>query len=765
MHYRESPIFYDQTGRRWHKVSRALLVFFVMMAGSATWVLPQITEPVRVAGFDEQGPVAAASERKPVPTPEEITYSFPDWEKIPILGEGPLLRVIQSAHRLGGVVATDPFSESVYRTLSPEELKLMEGSVYAIERYGKTNGKRIALTFDDGPNARYSPEILDILSREKAPSTFFVIGSNTVRYPEIIERIVREGHLLGNHTFTHADIDLVGPRQAHEEINATARVILTTSNRYTMYMRPPYVGVDDRSTRGGILSILRAQQMGYIVTGFTIDTEDWQFAKGRKPMLPPLSGQDEVVLLHDAGGDRSRTIEYVERFIAYAKSQGYTFATLDALYPTTPALTGIATATFADKATYWIAKILLIAPKTLLTYLFFLTVGATLLTTVGFIALALFHVNVMERRRRIRYHPFVSILVPAYNEGKVIGKTIKSLLRSQYPDFEIIVIDDGSTDETRKVALSFQSSGKVRVLTKENGGKASALNAGLAAALGEIIVTLDGDTIFTPTTVRQLVRHFADPSIGAVAGVIKVGNRSNILTKWQALEYISGIAVDRQAQGIMQAIAIVPGACSAWRKSAIIEAGGHSSATLAEDCDLTLAIQKAGYRIVQEMHAIAYTEAPDSLRALMKQRFRWTFGNMQSLWKHRGMIGRRRYGFLGLVVMPFFVFTIFVPLLFTPFVYIQLIVSLLNGDWVTAVVYFGIFTLVHLVLATVAVLLSRERFSLIFLVPFYRMIYDPIRVYILYASFVAALKGRRNGWGKLQRTGAVNLGSRTLATG
>jgi len=756
MQTQESPIFYDNSGKRWKNIIRALLVFFTMLAGASIWVLPQIAAPVQVTGFHDQ-PIASAAVREPAPTPEAITYSFPNWATIPIIGEGPLVRVVRVAHRLDGEVAEDPFTGRVYRNLTQEELVQIGGNQYSIERYGATHGKRIALTFDDGPDPRYSPGILDILAREHVPSTFFVMGSNMVRYPALAQRLIQEGHIVGNHTFSHADIDLVGPTRAYEEINATARVISDVVGQYSLYFRPPYIGHDDRSTRGGILSILRAQQMGYVVTGFTIDTQDWQFSRGLEPTLPPLSGADEVILLHDSGGDRSRTLEYIERFIGYARSQGYTFVTLNELYPLNPPLTGRAETSFADQATSLMTKIFFIAPQKLLSYLFYVTAGITLVTSTGFITLATIYMRQTKNVGKIPFKPFVSVLVPAYNEGRVISTTIQSLLLSRYPDYEIVVIDDGSTDDTREVARSFISTGRVRVISKENGGKASALNAGHAASLGDILVTLDGDTIFTPDTIGQLVRHFADPKVGAVAGVIKVGNRTNLLTLWQALEYVSGIAIDRQAQGLMSAIAIVPGACSAWLKSAIEAAGGHSAATLAEDCDLTLGIQKAGYRVVQDLQAVAYTEAPQTLRALMKQRFRWTFGNMQALWKHRDMIGRRKYGLLGLFIMPFFVFTIAVPLLFTPFTYLQLMVSLFNGDWMTAALYFGIFTAVHFVIALVAILFMREKLSLLLLVPFYRLIYDPIRLYVLYASFVAALKGKRNGWGKLHRTGTVTL--------
>ena len=260
-----------------------------------------------------------------------------------------------------------------------------------------------------------------------------------------------------------------------------------------------------------------------------------------------------------------------------------------------------------------------------------------------------------ERRRTFdpAFAPPVSVVIAAYNEAKVINKTIATLLASDYPDLDILVVDDGSKDGTAQtVRDAYGDHPRVTVLEKENGGKASALNIGIKACRGEIIVALDADTLFAPDTVSKLVRHFADPAIGAVSGNVKVGNRNNLLTIWQAVEYITSQNFDRRAFDLLNCITVVPGAVGAWRKDAVILAGLYSSQTLAEDTDLTFKIRKLGYRIVTDNAALAYTEAPDTLRNLAKQRFRWAFGTLQCLWKHRDALLNPRYGAFGLVAMP-----------------------------------------------------------------------------------------------------------------
>jgi cellulose synthase/poly-beta-1,6-N-acetylglucosamine synthase-like glycosyltransferase len=286
------------------------------------------------------------------------------------------------------------------------------------------------------------------------------------------------------------------------------------------------------------------------------------------------------------------------------------------------------------------------------------------------------------------------------------------------------------------------------------------LNNGTAQARGDILVTLDADTVFTPDTVANLVRQFAadpDGRLGAVAGVVRVGNRErNLLTRWQGLEYLTQIGIERSAYAQLGAVPIIPGACAAWRKAAVVEVGGYSHATLAEDCDLTLSLHQAHWRVSQDDEALAYTEAPDHVDALLAQRIRWTFGTLQAIFKHRNMLLRRRYGWLGMAVLPYMVLSVVTPIVFLPFIAVMGVLTVQNSGWGTVGLYFALFLAVHLLIAAVAVILMRERWANLLMVPIYRVVHEPLRAYLLYTSAYLAVRGVKLGWNKLQRTGAMD---------
>ena len=274
------------------------------------------------------------------------------------------------------------------------------------------------------------------------------------------------------------------------------------------------------------------------------------------------------------------------------------------------------------------------------------------------------------------------------------------------------------------------------------------------------MVTLDGDTLFEPQTIKMFARHFLAPrngkKVGAVAGHVKVGNRRNLLTAWQSLEYLSGICVTRMAEGLMGAISIVPGACAAWRRDALVKAGGYSHDTLAEDADLTLSLQQLGYSIVQENEAVAWTEAPMTVRGLFKQRLRWTYGNIQTLYKHRSMLFNPRYGALGMLTMPYALISVLVPLIFMPLTVLVAVISL--GPRGMA----GHRDLLRVRRRNPHAHLDcggadgpvRAPLHLL-MVPIYRLIYEPLRAYVVFGSAIQALRGTAVGWYRPERTNSV----------
>ena len=352
----------------------------------------------------------------------------------------------------------------------------------------------------------------------------------------------------------------------------------------------------------------------------------------------------------------------------------------------------------------------------------------------------------------------MTVAIPAYNEETVICKTIASVLANDYPDLHVIVVDDGSKDETLAVVrAAYGDDPRVTILSKENGGKASALNMAFAAATTEIVVCMDGDTLFVPDTLRYLVRQFEDPHVGAVAGNVKVGNRTTLLTHWQSLEYVTMQNFDRTAYSAMNAVAVIPGAAGAWRRKAVLEAGGFETNTLAEDADLTFKIRLQGYATRCENAALAYTEAPEDLRALSKQRFRWAYGILQALWKHRRAMWRPRNGAFGLVVMPSMWFFGFLLQSLAPVVDATIILSLFNGQFTAVLFYAVLYFVIDLLTGVVAFALDSEDKRQLAWLFWQRLFYREFMYLIILRAFFAAIHGRLVGWGKLQRKATVSL--------
>ena len=395
---------------------------------------------------------------------------------------------------------------------------------------------------------------------------------------------------------------------------------------------------------------------------------------------------------------------------------------------------------------------------------------------IGALALAQW----IRSRKRQRLHsgeafqPSVSVIIPAYNEERVIADTVHSLIASDYPNVEIVVVDDGSPDRTSAVVReTFANEPRVRLFTKENAGKAEALNYGLRRSTGEIVIALDADTIFPPHALGALAHRFYDPRMGAVAGNAKVGNRINIVTRWQALEYITSQNLDRRAFSSLNCITVVPGAVGAWRRSLLEQVDGFASDTLAEDQDLTIKVRKLGYKIGYEETAVAWTEAPDSVSALSKQRFRWSFGTLQCMFKHRDALFRPRYGALGFVAMPnVWIFQILFPLV-SPVMDLMLLWSLLQAlmirmahqsEYSTSnlkqvLFYYALFLTVDWLAAAFAFLLEKgERWRLLWWLLLQRFCYRQVMYYVMVKSVAVATRGAVVGWGKLERKATVKAG-------
>jgi len=758
----QPSVFLDPSGRRWRTTRIIGTALLVVILVALVYVFPKMwADPVPDSGV--------------VGRPMSIEDTGP---KTPEVGVGPLLRVLRVREVAGQKVGFEPFTGQRLLTLTGADAVKAGGAPYVIQKFGysSTAKKTISMTFDDGPDPKITPELLNVLSANKTPATFFVIGKSATKYPEIVARMVREGHAVGVHTLTHLDIASGPSWREHLELAATSRVLRTITGQQIGYWRMPFQGDDEKSHQDTIDGLLRAQQLGYILANYDLDTRDWEVeAKPGKSMadipLPNLTGDKNItMLLHDGGGaNRQWTVDYVKKLIPYAKAHGYTFHTMPQVDPALAAATHQVDATVWDYATLYVVQALLVWPSGLVSVLF--VIAMLMVVLVGFGNAGLSWMR-FRRRRKIVFPGAVEINLPtsvvlaAFNEEPVIARTLRSILTSDYPILEVIVVDDGSTDGTSdEVRKVMAEDPRVVLLRQPNTGKAHALNNGVEVAAGDFVVTLDADTIMDSATVTNMMRHFALDTtgrLGAVAGVVRVGNRrTNLLTRWQALEYLTQIGVERSAQDALGAISIIPGACAAWRKEAILDAGGYSNITLAEDCDLALTLHQLGWKVTQDDEALAYTEVPETVDDLLAQRTRWTFGTLQAIWKHRGMLFRRRFGALGWFVMPNYVLSVAMPVIFLPFIAVMGWLALQEQGPGVLVEYFVLFVIAYIIIAAVAVRLMGESYHHLLMVPIYRLVYEPLRAYLLYTSVFLAIKGGAMGWKKLLRTGSMDTSNIT----
>ena len=354
------------------------------------------------------------------------------------------------------------------------------------------------------------------------------------------------------------------------------------------------------------------------------------------------------------------------------------------------------------------------------------------------------------------YLPPVSIIVPGYNEEITAVKTIESLLKTDYPNFEIIFINDGSKDKTLEIVTkAFGDHPLVQVLDKPNGGKASALNFGIARAKNDFVICIDADTQLKNDAVFHLMTYFTDEEIGAVAGTVKVGNTHNMITNFQSIEYITAQNMDRRAFDLINSITVVPGAIGAFRKSAIFKVGGFTYDTLAEDCDLTMRILKAGYIVKNCAEAIAYTEAPETVNMLLKQRLRWSFGVIQSFWKNKDALFNKKYKFFGMIGMPnILLFQIILPL-FSPVADLMMVFGFFGGHPGKILFYYVAFIVVDFLVGIIAFWMEKEDYKKLWYIIPQRFIWRQLMYYILIKSVRKALKGELSGWGTVKRTGNV----------
>ncbi|MFC9604171.1 glycosyltransferase [Streptomyces niveus] len=661
---------------------------------------------------------------------------------------------ILADHRVRPPAATDQVPDRILKggpvidargTTTPKALKVPD--------------HKLVLTFDDGPDPEWTPKVLDKLKEYDAHAVFFVTGTMASRHPELVRRMVDEGHEIGLHTFNHPDLAYQTQSRIDWELTQNQLVLAGAAGIRTSLFRPPYSSfagaMDDKSWP--VTEYIGS--LGYITVLNNTDSEDWK-RPGVHEIIEratPKGTRGSIVLMHDSGGDRSQTVTALSRFLPSMQDRGYEFANLTEALGAPSAHTPVSGVELL-KGKAFVGAVAVSEGTTAVLVAGLAAIGVLVIGRFGLmLVLSFAHARKVRRRGFSWGEPVtepVTVLVPAYNERECIANTVRSLTQSDHP-IEVIVIDDGSTDGTADIVEAMWLPG-VHVVRQVNSGKPAALNNGIAHASHDLVVMMDGDTVFEPSTVRELVQPFGDPRVGAVAGNAKVGNRDTLIGAWQHIEYVMGFNLDRRMYDVLRCMPTIPGAVGAFRRQALDRVGGMSEDTLAEDTDITMAMHRDGWRVVYAERARAWTEAPESVQQLWSQRYRWSYGTMQAIWKHRRAVIERgpsgRFGRVGLPLVSLFM--VLFPLL-APLIDVFLLYGLVFGPTRnTVIAWLGVLA-VQAVCAAYAFRLDGERMIHLISLPLQQILYRQLMYVVLLQSWITALTGGRLRWQKLRRTGAV----------
>ena len=709
-------------------------------------------------------------------------------------GDGDILRITRKTQTGRRAVTMDD-DDSVplkFRSVTAETMSSYPLS-YTVEQTGY-HAKEVALSFDDGPDPTWTPKILDILRKYNVVGTFFMIGAEAQNNVGVMQRVYREGHEIGNHTWFHPDISEISNASMDLELNLTERLFAAELGVQPLYFRPPYSIDQEPDTNDQAEPAYRIQNLGYVIIGDKIDTDDWDEHPRKSPQeitdsvflqLKEMQTRSwmrgSIILLHDGGGDRSVTVAALPVLIQALRDRGYKIVPVSKLMDKTRAQVMPP----LNSHQLWQARVDSVAFSVWAFFNHFVIavffVG-DILMSARLIIIGIFAIIDRFRKRKNfagpDYAPRVAILIPAYNEEKVIVRTIRSVMMSSYKNIRVIVIDDGSKDNTYRRAVDAYpadiASGRLTVLTKPNGGKADALNFALERTSEDIYVGIDADGVIAHDAITNLVCHFADPKIGAVAGNAKVGNRVNLWTRWQALEYITSQNFERRALDLFDVVMVVPGAIGAWRTAAVKRGGGYHTNTVAEDADLTMNLLEQGYSVIYEDRALAFTEAPENMDGLMRQRFRWSFGILQAIFKHRGAIAKRRA--MGLFALPnTLIFQILLPLV-SPLIDLMFVAGVINyfydkhfhpeaasaASLDKLLIFFLAFLVIDFVTSALAFTLERKHPAskgdawLLFHIWIQCFTYRQVFSVVLFKTLKRAIDGKPFNWDKLERTATMS---------
>ena len=646
--------------------------------------------------------------------------------------------------------------------------------------------KTVAITFDDGPSSYLTKEVLKVLEDKGVKATFFVTGTKANKYPETIKQVAKEGHQIENHSYSHTKLADIVDEQIEWEITETNKIIEKLTGRKPRFFRTPYNSFGYVASSIDLTTTKLAQRHGLKLYEVDTDSKDYKYNNVEdqlKNIFPKVGTQ---ILFHDGlDNNESKMPEALGKTIDRLKEQGYKFTTIDGYQNASPKYN-------MDKSNVFtpVTDVLALVNQNSWFYNFYIwfvfgLLGLSIIRTL----ILLFSIIFKSKRNSdsFYYDKPVTVIVPCYNEKVGVIGTINSLLNQDYKNTKILVVDDGSTDDSAtEIIKHFGLNSRVRLIKKPNGGKSSALNIGIENCDTDVFVSVDADTFLGTDAVRLLVKHFADPKIGGVAGKVEIANdyyslkdkdkklnffkNYNPLVICQILEYLSSQNFDKVGMSNFNSIAVIPGALGAFDRNLVISLGKYQTDTLAEDTNLTLDIIRSGKKVIYEKNAKCYTEAPETLQQFKKQRFRWNFGTLQVLWKNRDMIFRAKFGPIGFFTMPYMILGFFTMIVNPIVIFVTIIMFLeflfsnnlqinystlfeSQGDWRFYIIILYAVISVVILLYSILTEKNKHKYSYLLISPIASTLYSYYMGYITFTAFIAMLKGGMNGWGHLNRTG------------
>ena len=625
---------------------------------------------------------------------------------------------------------------------------------YVLTRVGTVPPARSVVFAIYGLNQTWTPPLLDLLQANQLHAIFFVSETEARQNPGLLQEVARRGFQIGNLGYDQTNLTTLTPGQLRGHINSTQRYIESAMGHHSLLFSAP---APTTASQANVLKT--AQEMGYLIISPNVHpliNAQTSPTASVQDILAQLALPEHHIIAFNEQGDGS-IVQVLKPLIPALRTNGNSPLRFEQVIGVTAA---------ALEPTYGFGETLIVGATSfmgqlkthvwpVITWLFLITLGFTIIRILFMVVFALRSTH--HKRKGTYHHPediTPSILIPAYNEAETIGKTLRSVQASTHQLYEVLVIDDGSTDATAQIVSEFAAHDpRIRLIKKPNGGKATALNLGMREATHPIVITIDADTVLMPQAIDELIKPFGDPRVTAVCGNVEVGNPHNVLTGFQMLEYITAQNFDRRAFEDVNAISVVPGATGAWRRHHVLAIGGYESDTLTEDADLTIRMLADHGHIVYAPEAKSRTEAPDNIRDLAKQRFRWSFGTFQCLRKHSNLFFK---GSVGWIALPnIFIFQIIFPLL-APLGDIVLIVVLLRGQFLMAFYSYILLTLLEAVGSFFAFFLERKsNRSILFILFIQRFFYRQFLYITIFRAIFAILRGKPNGWNKLQRTGTV----------